>query len=350
MSILIISVIFSLFSEDPKYRESHFSTCPEELPVFAQFCGNKGSTMLEAALLVEDKVSAVDINFGCPQGIARKGNYGSYLLEQKDVVVDLISSLHKGLTKIPVTCKMRKVLPGDMQQTLNLIREMEAAGASVLCFHCRTKEQKGQFTGAPNWDDTVIVKKFTSLPLIANGGIEFFEDIQKCLDYTGAQAVMSSEAVLENPALFQPNRIRLDDLAVEYIELCKKYPVTNNHIKPHLFKMLHKGLSTHTDIRDMLIKSNHIDHFENVVRTMKERRDANPEEAANDLGWYRRYRKVGDDVNKDKSKKDEEENDDPVEKNCKRAKLMDEIEAIVDCADCGGEHTKEETVKPDDLD
>ena len=36
----------------------------------------------------------MDINLGCPQGIARKGNYGSFLLEQKDLIVAMVSKLH----------------------------------------------------------------------------------------------------------------------------------------------------------------------------------------------------------------------------------------------------------------
>lgn len=30
--------------------------------------------------MIENEVDAIDINFGCPQGIAKKGHYGSYLL------------------------------------------------------------------------------------------------------------------------------------------------------------------------------------------------------------------------------------------------------------------------------
>jgi len=69
------------FFASAKFRELNFDCIEEERPVFAQFCGNDPDLLLRAAKLVEDKVDAVDINFGCPQGIARKGNYGSFLLE-----------------------------------------------------------------------------------------------------------------------------------------------------------------------------------------------------------------------------------------------------------------------------
>lgn len=35
---------------------------------------------------------------------------------------------------------------------------------------------------------------------------------------------MSAEALLENPALFSGKFVDLDDLALELLELCKKYP------------------------------------------------------------------------------------------------------------------------------
>ncbi len=40
------------------------------------------------------------------------------------------------------------------------------------------------------------------VPIIANGGIGSMADIDRCMAETGVDGVMTSEGILENPALF----------------------------------------------------------------------------------------------------------------------------------------------------
>jgi tRNA-dihydrouridine synthase 1 len=187
-----------LFGENEKYREQ-FQTSPEDRPLLVQFCGNDPDVMLRAALLVQDRCDGVDINLGCPQGIARKGNYGSFLLEKTDLLVRMVSTLHHGL-KVPVTCKIR-LLP-KMEDTLHLARSLEAAGCALLCVHGRTRDMKQQHTGKCDWKAIRRVKDAVSIPVISNGGIGRREDVDKCLQVTRCEGVMTSEAILENAAFF----------------------------------------------------------------------------------------------------------------------------------------------------
>ena len=41
-------------------------------PALSQFCGNDPKTLLEAGRYLEHRCDAIDLNLGCPQGIARK--------------------------------------------------------------------------------------------------------------------------------------------------------------------------------------------------------------------------------------------------------------------------------------
>ena len=45
----------------------------EDRPLYAQFCGDDPEVLVSAGKHLEDQVDAIDLNCGCPQGIARKG-------------------------------------------------------------------------------------------------------------------------------------------------------------------------------------------------------------------------------------------------------------------------------------
>ena len=170
-------------------------------PLFVQFCANDPDELLAAAKYVQPYCDAVDLNLGCPQGIARKGHYGAFLQEDWTLIYELINKLHKNLN-VPVTAKIR--ILETREKTLEYAKIILSAGASVITVHGRHRDQKGHKTGLADWSILRYLRE--NLPsdtvLFANGNILQHEDIEKCLQETGVDGVMSAEGNLYDPAIF----------------------------------------------------------------------------------------------------------------------------------------------------
>ena len=214
-----------IFGATARFRDQHFQplraslvdggrpsgSAPEEphldgnpaldRPLFVQFCANDPGELLAAAAYVAPFCDAVDLNLGCPQGIARKGRYGAFLQDDQDLIYRLINKLHLNLS-VPVTAKIR--ILETREATLAYARNVLSAGASILTVHGRHRDQKGHKTGLADWG--VIRYLRDNLPpdtvLFANGNILRHCDIEACLEATGADAVMSAEGNLCDPTIF----------------------------------------------------------------------------------------------------------------------------------------------------
>ncbi|OHE94628.1 dihydrouridine synthase [Colletotrichum orchidophilum] len=210
-----------LYKDTENYRQCHFQAVrPDDSndatpttkpwldgnpaidrPLFVQFCANDPDALLGAALRVAPYCDAVDLNLGCPQGIAKKGKYGAFLQEDQELIFKLINTLHKNLP-IPVTAKIR--ILDTREATLAYAKNVLSAGASILTVHGRLREQKGHLTGLADWDTIKWLRG--QLPpetvLFANGNILQHADLQRALDATGADGVMSAEGNLSDPTIF----------------------------------------------------------------------------------------------------------------------------------------------------
>eukprot|EP00252_Welwitschia_mirabilis_P009105 TRINITY_DN21421_c0_g1_i1.p1 TRINITY_DN21421_c0_g1~~TRINITY_DN21421_c0_g1_i1.p1 ORF type:complete len:409 (+),score=69.05 TRINITY_DN21421_c0_g1_i1:56-1282(+) len=270
-----------LFSQDEKYRSLEFSTCKEDRPLFVQFCTNDPETLFAAAQIVQPHCDYVDINLGCPQRIAKRGNYGAFLMDNLPLVKSLVEKLANHLA-VPVSCKIR-IFP-NIEDTIAYAKMLEEAGCSLLAIHGRTREQKDGKSVRADWNAIRSVKKALRIPVLANGNIRHLEDAYHCLRETGADGVLSAESLLENPGLFagyhpkltgtenkfdqekdavernettipvQSEEKILDPPSVllEYFDLCEKYPVPWRMVRAHVHRVLGNLFRIHPDLREEL--------------------------------------------------------------------------------------------------
>ena len=257
------------FGKDPTYRADAIQTPKEpsaDRPLVAQFCGNNPATVLKAARFVEGWADAVDLNLGCPQGIAKRGHYGSFLLEESQLLHDIVATLHQYLS-IPVTCKIRIVLhpitgQPDYESTIALVRMLQEAGAALITIHGRSRFQLKDAVGACDFDLIRLVKQNASVPVFANGGIYDMRDVQRCMAITGADGVMSSESLLCNPTLFSGQRVDSIRIAKEYMHIVHELEASNiqteqSMVRAHLFKMLYQQSVTHAHTRSTQLSATH---------------------------------------------------------------------------------------------
>eukprot|EP00892_Ulva_mutabilis_P004060 jgi/Ulvmu1/2025/UM120_0021.1 len=249
-----------LFSESDRYRAEHMSTCTEDRPLFVQFCANDPDVLVEAAKHVDDgSCDYIDLNFGCPQRIAKRGKYGAFLMDDLPCVESLVRALHEHVST-PVSAKIR-IFPA-LEDTLQYARMIERAGASLVAVHGRTRDQKNAAAVRADWDAIRAVKRALRIPVLGNGDIQSLADAQRMLEATGVAGVMSAAPLLDDPALFWPPRgaaepftpLKRFDMALEYLDLAERYPVPMRMVRGHLHKMVGCWMQEHTDIRDEFVK------------------------------------------------------------------------------------------------
>lgn len=195
---------------DPEYRKEEFQTIPEDRPLVCHFSANDPQEFTQAGKLVENVCDAIDLNLGCPQRTAYLGHFGSYLLDPKDrkLICNIVRTASQNLS-IPIFVKIR--LLDTIKETIELCQQLKDSGAALICIHARYRasfERKGPGArdGPALLDQIVEVRKALGpdFPIIANGNVISFEDVQENMEFTQANGIMSAEGLLDDPCLFLP--------------------------------------------------------------------------------------------------------------------------------------------------
>lgn len=176
-----------------------------------------------AAKMIENDVAGLDINMGCPKSFSLKGGMGAALMTKPGLIQEIISSLKQNV-KVPISCKIRVF--DDLQETLELLKKIESAGADAVAIHARTKEERPNH---PNRNSYIkIASETLKIPVIANGdssNIDCYDDLKLFQTKTNASSVMISRSAMKNCSIFdRSKRLKsVEEIIKEYLKLALEF-------------------------------------------------------------------------------------------------------------------------------
>lgn len=248
-----------------KYQNRVFTTSEDDKPCIAQIAGADYDAILSSARDLQEHADAIDINLGCTQHIAKRGEYGFFMVdtqEKRDMVLKLFKRLATEL-KVPVTAKIRifQTEDGapDEELTIAFAKGLEAAGVSVLAVHGRFQHRDKQADVS-----TAIIKRVVdsvSIPVIANGGVKSKEDAEALFEATGAAGVMIGQALLRDATLFDPTGPKpRKEFALEYLNIVKRFNDYNSFCpRKHMFLFFEDVIKQMPEIAEQIKQTETVD-------------------------------------------------------------------------------------------
>ena len=199
----------------------------EKRPVAFQIFGNDSKIMGKAAKMISNMADIIDINMGCPAPKVVKNGDGSKLLQNPKLVYDIVKEVVNNTNK-PVTVKIRKGWDKESINAVEVSKQIESAGASMVTVHGRTRDE--YYSGQVDLDIIKEVKANVSIPVIGNGDIKNVLDAKKMFEYTNVDGIMIGRKILGNPWIIGQIIKELNGEQIDSINNDKKLEIIIEHL------------------------------------------------------------------------------------------------------------------------
>lgn len=201
----------------------------EEYPLSFQIVGHKPDLMVNAAKLLENRASVIDINCGCPVNKVVKSTDGSGLMRKPELAYEIAAAVKENIN-IPLSVKFRLGWDKTNKNFIEFGQLMQKAGADFVTLHGRCRSDL--YSGSSDWEAIGKLKKELDIPVFANGDIKSVEDVIKCLEISNADGVSIGRGIMGDFTL--PCRIEYYFATGEIIKepsLDEKIKMLIEHIK-----------------------------------------------------------------------------------------------------------------------
>ena len=222
------------YNPDARVSRAMLTFDPAETPCAVQLFGSEPSLMADRAAWVVAEygadVACIDVNMGCPVTKVVSNGEGSALMRTPDLAAAIVRAMAEAVS-VPITVKFRKGWDDASINAPEFARAMEAAGASAVCVHGRTRQQF--YRGTADWDVIAEVKGAVTVPVIGSGDVFSAADARAMLSRTGCDAVMVARGAQGNPWIFREARALIDrgevlppPSALERIDMAREHART----------------------------------------------------------------------------------------------------------------------------
>ena len=188
----------------PELNNANVYGCTTQVgtPVRVQLLGQNPNCMADnAAKVIELGSHGIDINFGCPSKMVNNNRGGAILLKDPENLYRVVSAIKKSVPEEATVSAKIRLGYEDKSLAIENAQAVEAAGASELTVHARTKVEG--YRPPAHWEWIAKIKQNITIPVIANGDIFSLEDAIKCREISGCQDIMVGRGALMMPNLAQ---------------------------------------------------------------------------------------------------------------------------------------------------
>jgi tRNA-dihydrouridine synthase B len=243
----------------------------KERPYVVQLFGSEPKHFETAVKIIEKEIKpdGIDINFGCPVPKVAKQKAGAELFKDLKKSREVIKAVIVN-TNLPVSIKTR-TRAGNIN-VLRFLDNISDLDVKAIMIHGRTLKQ-----GFVGDIDTKIIKKardYFGGIILANGGIESWEDAERILRETEADGLGIGRGAIGRPWIFeevenQKSKVKskkeIFKIAINHAKLVEKLKGEQGivEMRKHLCAYV-QGLPSAKNLRNELVKVEKLKDIKNI--------------------------------------------------------------------------------------